>query len=63
VENLTGLGLKVVIADLVSDSAVAQKKIRHDPEALARVVIDLASRSRVHQVRREALTAQSLRSK
>jgi hypothetical protein len=42
--------------------AVSQKKIRHDPAALARVVIDLASRSRVHQVRREALTAQSLRS-
>jgi hypothetical protein len=59
---LAALGLKVVTADLVSDSAVAQKKIRHDPAALARVVIDLASRSRVHQIRREALTAQNLRS-
>jgi len=63
VEYLTGLGIKVVTADLVSDLAVAQKKIRHDPDALARVMMDLASRSRVHQVRREALTAQSLRSK
>jgi hypothetical protein len=62
VEYLTRLGLKVVTADLVSDLAVAQKRIRHDPAALARVVIDLASRSRVHQVRREALSAQSLRS-
>jgi uncharacterized cofD-like protein len=63
VEYLTGLGVKVVTADLVSDLAVTQKKIRHDPAALARVVIDLASRSRVHQIRGEALTAQGLRSK
>jgi hypothetical protein len=68
VECLNGLGVKVVTADLVSDLAMtdlamAQKRIRHDPEALARVVIDLASRSRVHRVREKALTAQRSRSK
>jgi uncharacterized cofD-like protein len=63
IENLSKLGVKVVTADLVSDSAIEQKRIRHDPAALARVVVDLASRSRVHQVRREALTAQRLRVK
>ena len=63
VENLTALGVKIVAADLVSDLSVTQKKIRHDPAALARVVIDLASRSRVHQVRKEALTVRRLRSR
>lgn len=63
VENLNRLGVKVVTADLVSDSAVGQHKIRHDPAALARVVVDLASRSRAYQVRKEALLAQHLRVK
>jgi uncharacterized cofD-like protein len=59
-ENLSRLGVKVVTADLVASSAMEQKKIRHDPAALARVVVDLASRSRAFQVRREALQAQRL---
>jgi uncharacterized cofD-like protein len=63
VENLNELGVKIVTADLVSDSAFAQHKIRHDPAALARVVVDLASRSRAYQVRKEALLAQRLRVK
>jgi uncharacterized cofD-like protein len=62
-ENLTALGVKVVTADLVSDLAMTQQRIRHDPEATARVVIDLASRSRVHQVRKEALAVKRLRSR
>jgi uncharacterized cofD-like protein len=63
VENLNKLGVKVVTADLVSDSAIGQHRIRHDPAALARVVVDLASRSRAYQVRKEALQAQRLRVK
>jgi uncharacterized cofD-like protein len=60
-ENLSSLGVKVVTADLVSSSATERKKIRHDPAALTRVVVDLASRSRAFQVRREALQAQRSR--
>jgi 2-phospho-L-lactate transferase/gluconeogenesis factor (CofD/UPF0052 family) len=63
VENLTALGVKVVTADLVSDLTVERRKIRHDSAAIARVVIDLASRSRVHQVRKEGLAGRRLRSK
>jgi len=57
-ETLTRMGVKVVTADLVSNSSLAQNKIRHDPAALAAVVVDLASRSRAFQVRRAALAAQ-----
>lgn len=57
-ENINKLGVKVVTADLVFDSSVAQSKIRHDPAALASVVVDLASRSRAHQVRLRALGEQ-----
>ena len=53
-EKLAELGLKVVTLDLIGD-APAQGKVRHNPAALAEVVIDLASRSRAHQIRREAL--------
>ena len=56
-EALAGLGVKVVTADLVGDTEIKQK-IRHNPSALAEIVVDLASRSRAHQVRRSALTAQ-----
>jgi uncharacterized cofD-like protein len=63
IENLAALGVKIVTAELVSDVSVTQKKIRHDSAALARVVIDLASRSRVHQVRKEALTVRRSRSR
>jgi uncharacterized cofD-like protein len=63
IEALDKLGLKIVTADLVSDAAIAQGRIRHDSAALASVVLDLASRSRVFQVRKEALAAQRLRTK
>ena len=52
-EALDKLGVKIVTADLVSEAAVAQERIRHDPAALANVVLDLASRSRAFQVRKE----------
>lgn len=55
-DALAALGVKVVTADLVSDFAMSSRKVRHDPAALAEVVIDLASRSRAKQVRREALS-------
>ncbi|MBV9268364.1 MAG: uridine diphosphate-N-acetylglucosamine-binding protein YvcK, partial [Acidobacteriaceae bacterium] len=52
---LDKLGIKVVTADLLG--VTPANKIRHDSEALAEVVIDLASRSRAHRVRRRALAA------
>ena len=57
-EHLAALGVKVVTADLVRDISNSDRKVRHDPAALARVVVDLASRSRAKQVRRETLTRQ-----
>jgi uncharacterized cofD-like protein len=54
-EAMNDMGVKVVTADLVLDSTNSTDKIRHDPAALASVVVDLASRSRAHQVRRAAL--------
>ena len=54
---LSAMGVKVVTADLVGDTELKQK-IRHDSSALAEVVIDLAGRSRAHQVRKKTLTAQ-----
>jgi uncharacterized cofD-like protein len=59
-DALDKLGLKIVTADLVSGAVVADEKIRHDPTALADVVLDLASRSRAFQVRKEALAMQRL---
>lgn len=56
-EALTSSGVKVVTADLLGDMDSVPRKVRHDPSALAGVVIDLASRSRVHQVKRQAITA------
>ena len=53
--RLTEMGVKVVTADLVLDQDIVQKKIRHNPSALAEIVIDLASRSRAHQIKRQAL--------
>lgn len=61
--KLRSLGVKIVTADLFSDTGAAQKKIRHNPAVLADVVIDLASRSRAYQVRREVLTRQTRRFK
>lgn len=57
VEVLAGMQVKVVTADLLS--ITPENKVRHDPEALADVVIDLASRSRAYQVRRRMLVNQS----
>jgi uncharacterized cofD-like protein len=62
-DALAKLGVKIVTADLVSDAAVANERIRHDSAALAEVVLDLASRSRAFQVRKEALAAQRLKVK
>jgi len=62
-EALDKLGVKIVTADLVSDSGIAQDKIRHDSSALAAVVLDLASRSRAYQVRQQAIGSQRLKVK
>lgn len=56
-ENINKLGAKIVTAELVCDSSLGREKIRHDPRALAEVVVDLASRSRAYQVRKAALSA------
>jgi uncharacterized cofD-like protein len=61
-ENLRQMGVKVVTADLVLDSSLAQEKIRHNPQALAAVVVDLASRSRAYQVRKAALSERQAKS-
>jgi uncharacterized cofD-like protein len=60
-ENLQRLGLKVVTADLFCDTGAGQKKIRHDPAVLAEVVVDLASRSRAYQVRKDLLARHTKR--
>jgi hypothetical protein len=61
--RLRSLGVKIVTADLFCDTGAGQKKIRHNPAVLADVVIDLASRSRAYQVRKEVLTRQTRRFK
>ncbi|HEX4808815.1 MAG TPA: YvcK family protein [Bryobacteraceae bacterium] len=53
-EKLAALGVKVVTADLVGDANL----VRHDPEALAEIVLDLASRSRAKKVREQVLVLQ-----
>ena len=55
-EALTNLGIKVVTADLIGDTAISQK-VRHDPASLAEIVMDLAARSRALQVRKQTLSA------
>lgn len=62
-ENLAELGVKVVTCDLVGDASQVVNKVRHNSAALADVVIDLASRSRAHQVRKQAIAAQRSRLK
>lgn len=52
-EELEKRGVKIVTADLTARSP--GEKIRHDPDALAEVVLELASRSRAQQVRSHAL--------
>jgi uncharacterized cofD-like protein len=59
-DALDKLGVKIVTAELVSDVAVAEERIRHDSTALAAVIVDLASRSRAYLVRKEALAAANL---
>ena len=56
--QLTKLGVKVVTADLVGETPSTHKRIRHDSAALAHIVIDLASRSRAYQFKKQALTEQ-----
>jgi uncharacterized cofD-like protein len=53
--QLTKMGVKVVTADLLGEPGTEQTKIRHDPDALAEVVIDLASRSRALQNKKRLL--------
>jgi len=53
--ELTKMGVKAVTADLIAEETTQTKKIRHDPAALARVVIDLATRSRSHQNKQASL--------
>jgi hypothetical protein len=52
-EQLAALGLKVVTADLLGDVNL----VRHDPRALAEIVVDLASRSRAKKVREQVLVS------
>ncbi len=56
--SLTKMGVKIVTADLVSSTGTKDVKIRHDSDALARVAIDLASRLRAHQIRKQDLMEQ-----
>ena len=49
-------GVKVVTADLVGPQEFA-RTVRHNADAIARVVIDLASRSRTYQRRKESLAS------
>lgn len=60
-ERLAELRVKVVTAELIGGGEPASQTVRHDSAALAEVVIDLASRSRAHRVRKEALAAQRTR--
>ena len=51
-EQLAALGVKVVTADLLGDINL----VRHDPRALAEIVIELASRARARTVREQVLS-------
>jgi uncharacterized cofD-like protein len=62
-EKLKKLGVKVVTAELLREWGAGEKKIRHDPATLAEVAMDLASRSRAHQVRSDLLSLQTRRVK
>lgn len=61
IEELNALGIKVVADNLVGDPAAVQHKVRHNPAALARIVMDLAGRSRALQLRQSALAARRIR--
>jgi len=60
-ERLAELRVKVVTADLIRHEESGEQRVRHDSAALAEVVIDLASRSRAHRLRKETLAAQRTR--
>jgi uncharacterized cofD-like protein len=57
--RLTKMRVKVVTANLICEPTAAQEKIRHDPEVLAKVVIDLASRSQAFQKKKRALASRN----
>ena len=54
-DRLRELRVKVVTAELLGETPA--QKVRHSPDALAEVTIDLANRSRAHQLRRQALAS------
>ena len=60
-EVLEQMGVKVVTADLVGDTPTVPQKVRHSPEALANVVLDLATRARAHRLRKELLRTKRTR--
>ena len=60
IQTLADLGVKVVTADLVGQAGMA-RNVRHQPDLLAKVVMDLAARSRAFQVKQEMLAQQSRR--
>lgn len=55
VDNLHKLGVKVVTAALLCEKP--SDKVRHNPDALAEVTIELATRARAYQARRESLAS------
>ncbi len=59
---LEQMGVKVVTADLVGDVPTGLHKVRHSPEALANVVLDLATRARAHRLRKELLRTKQTKS-
>ena len=60
-DRLSELRVKVVTAELIRHDDSGEQRVRHDSAALAEVVIDLASRSRAHRIRKETLAAQRTR--
>jgi len=58
-QQLEQMRLKVVTAELLG--AGTGSKIRHDPAALANVAIELATRSRAHQLRQAAISTSNIR--
>jgi uncharacterized cofD-like protein len=58
--RLTKMRVKVVTANLIREPTAAHEKIRHDPEVLAKIVIDLAGRSRAFQIKKRALASQTI---
>lgn len=60
-ERLQEMGIKVVTSELLAVNS--EHKVRHDSDVLADVALDLATRSRVHQLRRNSLALQRQRVK